>query len=170
MFKQNIPNRKESSMKKAVSNNILKALTGVMLFAVPMLVACEKENTASTNDDGTGGNTQPKHNVELRYDGRTAAGCVNIAMDTIYKYNEDKTVDTIFMIPDPIDQFATSGSQYMTNVVKNLRKRHNINPNKVFGKGNIQLARMVLDQHPEIHRFFADTLKYTVLDENQKCR
>jgi hypothetical protein len=149
-------------MKKSVSNNILKALTGVMLFAVPMLVACEKENTASNNNDGTGGNTQPKHNVELKYDGRTNEGCVNIAMDTIHKYNKDETVDSIFMIPDPNTQFATWNATQMRDAVNYLRERHNVNTKKVFGKGDLKLSGVILDQNPEIVRFFADTLKYNV--------
>lgn len=162
MFKQNIPNRKESSMKKAVSNNILKALTGVMLFAVPMLVACEKENTESNNNDGTGSNTQPKHNVELKYNGATTEGLIKISMDTINKYNKDETVDSIFMIPDPNTQFATFNAQQMTNVVNTLRPRHNVNPNKVFGKGDIVINDIVTNHHPEILKFFADTLRYNV--------
>lgn len=149
-------------MKKTVSNNILKALAGVMLFAVPMFVACEKENTASNNNDGTGGNTQPKHNVELKYNSRTEGGMQNVSMDTINKYNKDETVDSIFMIPDPIDQFATNNATQMQNAVKYFRERHNVNPNKVFGKGDIVIDYMVIDQHPEIVRFFADTLKYNV--------
>lgn len=150
-------------MKKAVSNNILKALTGVMLFAVPMFVACEKENTASTNDDGTGGNTQQKHNVELKYNSRTEGGMQNVSMDTINKYNKDETVDSIFMIPDPIDQCATNNSTQMQNAVKYFRERHNVNPNKVFGKGDIVLHTLVINNNPEIVKFFADTLKYNVI-------
>lgn len=151
-------------MKKSVSNNILKALAGVMLFAVPMFVACEKENTASNNNDGTGGNTQPKHNVELKYGRSPSTQWQNISLDTINEYNKDETVDSIFMIPENITQFANLNSTQIGNVlIPKLRERHNVNPNKVFGKGNLKLNSVILDQHPEIVRFFADTLKYNVI-------
>lgn len=150
-------------MEKSVSNNILKALTGVMLFAVPMLVACEKENTASTNDDGTGDNTQPKHNVELIYGANFNAQWQNISLDTLYKYNEDKTVDSIFMIPEKNTQYAALNANQVNMIVPKLRERHNVNPKKVFGKGDLELSTTIVSQNPEIIRFFADTLKYNVI-------
>lgn len=150
-------------MEKTVSNNILKALAGVMLFAVPMLVACEKENTASNNNDGTGGNTQPKHNVELVYGTNPSTQWQNISLDTINKYNKDETVDSIFMIPENITQYATLNSTQIGNVlIPKLRERHNVNPNKVFGKGDIVINDIVTNHHPEILKFFADTLRYNV--------
>lgn len=150
-------------MKKTVSNNILKALAGVMLFAVPMFVACEKENTESNNNEGTGGNTQPKHNVELKYGRSPSTQWHNISLDTINKYNKDETVDSIFMIPENITQFSNLNSTQVGNVlIPKLRERHNINPKKVFGKGDLKLSGVILDQNPEIVRFFADTLKYNV--------
>lgn len=146
-------------MKKAVSNNILKALAGVMLFAVPMLVACEKENTASNNNDGTGGNTQPKHNVELVYNRNLSS----LPIDTVTAYALQHDVDTVFMIPEQTDQYAIFFSaNQLSPYMKALRKRHNVNPKKVFGKGDIVIHNMLIDQHPEIVRFFADTLKYNV--------
>ena len=151
-------------MEKTVSNNILKALAGVMLFAVPMLVACEKENTASNNNDGTGGNTQQKHNVELVYGKDYTTQWQNISLDTLNKYNKDETVDSIFMIPEKTNQFATLSSTPFKNIiVPELRKRHNVNPNKVFGKGDLELSTTIVSQNPEIVRFFADTLKYNVI-------
>lgn len=149
-------------MKKTFSNNILKALTGVMLFAVPMFVACEKENTASNNNDGTGGNTQPKHNVELIYGANFNTQWQNISLDTLYKYNEDKTVDSIFMIPENTTQYAALNANQVNMIVPKLRERHNVNPNKVFGKGDLVLNSGITNNHPEIVRFFADTLKYNV--------
>ena len=159
-------------MKKAVSNNILKALTGVMLFAVPMLVACEKENTESNNNDGTGSNTQPKHNVELVYGKDYTTQWQNISLDTLNKYNKDETVDSIFMIPENITQYATLNSTQIGNVlIPKLRERHNVNPNKVFGKGDLKLDNLVVADHPEIVNFFADTLKYNVVyDPYKKTR
>lgn len=134
---------------------------GIATLAVAttvLVVSCDKDDINQQQEP----NQQQKHNVELRYDGRTGAGCVNIAMDTIYKYNTDPTVDTIFMIPEPKNQFATWNATQMRDAVNYLRPRHNVNPNKVFGKGDIKLNSVVLDQNPEIVRFFGDTLKYNV--------
>ena len=164
MFKQNIPNRKESSMKKAVSNNILKALAGIMLVTVPVFVACEKDPVKPNENGGNGGNTQPKHNVELKYGRSPSTQWQNISLDTINKYNKDETVDSIFMIPENITQFANLNNTQVGNVlIPKLRERHNVNPNKVFGKGDLKLSGVILDQNPEIVRFFADTLKYNVI-------
>lgn len=146
--------------KTTVPYNFRKVLAGIMLVTVPVFVACEKDNEKPSNN---GGNNQPqKHNVELKYNSRTEGGMQNVSMDTINKYNKDETVDSIFMIPDPIDQFATNNATQMQNAVKYFRERHNVNPNKVFGKGDLKLNSVVLDQHQEIVRFFADTLKYNV--------
>lgn len=143
-------------MKTTVSYNIKKVLAGTMLVALPFAFAsCEKDPVKPDNN-------QPKHNVELKYNSRTEGGMQNVSMDTINKYNKDETIDSIFMIPDPIDQFATNNATQMQNAVKYFRERHNVNPKKVFGKGDIVLDYMVKDQHPEIVRFFADTLKYNV--------
>lgn len=144
-------------MKKTFSNNILKALAGVMLFAVPMFVACEKENTASNNNDGTGGNTQPKHNVELIYDRALSS----LPIDTVAAYAMQSDIDTVFMIPEQTDQYAVFSANQLSPYMKALRRRHNVNPKKVFGKGDLILNGLVLD-HTEIVRFFADTLKYNV--------
>lgn len=126
---------------------------GVVAVAVIMVTAsCQKEQP-----------TQPqKHNVELKYDGRTVEGCVNIAMDTIYKYNADPNVDTIFMIPEPYNQFSTWDTRNMQSVVNHLRQRHNVNPNKVFGKGELKLNYGAIENNPEILAFFQDTLRYHV--------
>lgn len=145
-------------MKKTVSYNIKKVLAGTMLAALPFAFGgCEEDPVEPDN-----GHHNDKRNIELKYNGDTAEGLTNISMDTIYKYNEDPTVDSIFMIPDPNTQFAVFNAQQMTNVVKTLRPRHNVNPNKVFGKGDLKLNSVVLDQNQEIVRFFADTLKYNV--------
>ena len=123
------------------------------LLAASAFVSCGKEQE-STNGD----NSQPqKHNVELKYDGRTGAGCVNVAMDTISKYIADPTVDTIFMIPDPIDQFATWNAQNMQSVANYLRQRHNVNPKKVFGKGDIKLYDYPQNSEEKFCQFMDNT-------------
>lgn len=143
-------------MKKTVSYNIKKVLAGTILAALPFAFGgCGKDPVKPENNN-------KKHNVELKYNSRIEGGMQNLSMDTINKYNSDQTVDTIFMVPDPIDQFATKNATQMQNAVKYFRERHNVNPHKVFGKGDIVLNNMVIDQNPEIVRFFADTLKYNV--------
>lgn len=129
-----------------------------------IMVGCHKEEEENVGNGGNGGGADTsavvvKHNVELVYgDGRYQ----NIAMDTIRKYNADETVDTIFMIPQPYNDFSTNTTQYLQYLVNRLRARHNVNPDKVFGKGELQLDSDATLDHPEIVRFFEDTLRYHV--------
>ncbi|MBO4587493.1 MAG: hypothetical protein J5711_01150 [Bacteroidales bacterium] len=143
-------------------------ITAIALLTLSM-VSCHKEEENNNNSTPQDTTQTQKHNVELEYNGSTTEGLINISMDTIYKYNADKYVDTIFMIPVPNDQFATFNAQKMKNVVNTLRPRHEINPNKVFGKGDLQLSS-VIPEHPEIVRFFADTLGYNVIFNGTKSR
>ena len=137
-------------MTKTVSYNIKKVLTGAMLATLPFAFGgCGKDPVKPENK---------KHNVELKY----ADIAQDLHMDTIFKYNSDPTVDSIFMIPNMYNQYSTASTNGLKNVVKKLRERHNVNPNKVFGKGELQLKNESIMNNPEIVRFFADTLKYNV--------
>ena len=154
------------TMKTTVPYNFKKVLAGIMLVAVPVFVACEKDPVKPNNNGGNGGNggnTQPKHNVELVYGTNPSTQWQNISLDTLNKYNKDETVDSIFMIPENITQYATLNSTQIGNIlIPKLRERHNVNPKKVFGKGDIVINDIVTNNHPEILKFFADTLRYNV--------
>ena len=91
----------------------------------------------------------------------------NISFDTLNKYNSDPTIDTIFMIPEMSNQYSTFTTTQLQTLVNKLRERHNVNPNKVFGKGELQLKDESVAGYPEIIKFFADTLKYTVTYHSQ---
>ena len=143
----------------------MKKIVFLMLAAcVVMMVGCKKTDEGDGPSGGNGTDTAAlvKHNVELRYDGRTDEGCIHLAMDTIRKYNDDKSVDTIFLIADPYNQFSTWNTQMTQDAVNYLRDRHNVNPDKVFGKGELQLNNNSVIDNPEITRFFRDTLRYNV--------
>ncbi len=123
-----------------------RIVLSLAIAALP-LAGCDK----TKDDNGTKPTPTPKkHNVELRFDGRTDAGCVNVAMDTIRKYNADPTVDSILMIADPYFQFETWDTQAMNNAVNYLTQRRDVNPNKVFGKGPLKLDRSVVEAGPDI--------------------
>ena len=127
------------------------------------LISCHKEeenNNNSTPQDTTQTTVQ-NHNVELVY-GNTLDAWQHIELDTIQKYNSDLTVDTIFMIPEYYTQFSSQPTNPLKNIVSKLRERKNINPNKVWGKGELMLNADAVRDNPEIIRFFADTLKYNV--------
>ena len=131
------------------------------LAAAMMVAGCEKEpNEPNRNNPSNPSNPQPqpKHNVELVYQ----TGLQGVEMDSIYKYNSDPTVDTIFMVPDHYNLFSTLTTNQLKTRVNLLRERHNVNPDKVFGKGELQLWNQSVLNNPEIVRFFADTLKYNV--------
>ena len=75
------------------------------------------------------------------------------------------------MIPERCAQFNGLSTSALQTRVEKLRERHNVNPNKVFGKGDIQFKQSAVENNPEIVRFFADTLKYNVtLRNDQKQR
>ena len=127
------------------------------------LISCnkEEENNTNTTPQDTTQTTIQKHNVELVY-GNTLASWQHIELDTIQKYSNDKDVDTIFLIPEYYTQFSSQPTSPLKNIVAQLRERKNINPNKVWGKGELMLNADAVRDNPEIIRFFADTLCYTV--------
>ncbi len=131
-----------------------------------MMVGCKKTEEGEGPSGGNGTDTAAvvKHNVELVY-GPSLAQWQNISLDTLQKYNNDKSVDTIFMVPESSDMWSTAGSTGLKNIIIELRPRHDVNPDKVFGKGDLKLSSIMVD-HPEIVSFFADTLKYNVIYNN----
>lgn len=133
-------------------------------LATLTFAGCEKPDPEPTPQPNQ------KHNVELIYGRNSETDWQNISMDTLYKYNTDPKVDTIFMVPEYYDQWSTSTTTQLKNRINKLRPRHNINPNKIFGKGDLKLNYYSVDENPEIVRFFADTLKYNVIYDNQKSR
>lgn len=161
-------------MKLTAKFNLKKGLVMGLLAALPMFNACEKpdpapEPTPVTPTDTTTPVTPvvQKHNVELVYgDGQYQ----NIAMDTIRKYNADETVDTIFMIPQPYNDFSTTSTSGLQGLVNRLRDRYNVNTAKVRGKGELQLQNSSIENNPEIVRFFRDTLGYKVTYRAAKSR
>lgn len=153
-------------MKLTAKYNLKKGLVMGLLAALPMFNACEKpdpapEPTPVTPTDTTTPVTPvvQKHNVELVYENGQYQ---NIAMDTIRKYNADETVDTIFMVPRYYNDFSTDQTQSLQGLVNRLRDRHNVNPAKVRGKGELQLNSASVADNYEIVRFFRDTLGYDV--------
>jgi hypothetical protein len=159
-------------MKKTVSYNIKKGLVilGIGVLALAF-IGCEKDNAKpGTNPDNPHNpdnpNPQQKHNVELVYGDKPSTNWQSISMDTIYKYNTDPTVDTIFMVPERSAQFSALSTVSLKGLVSKLRERHNVNPNKVFGKGDLELKGTSIQSNPEIYRFFADTLRYHVIVNN----
>ena len=148
-----------------MKKNVLFGAAAALLFAFG---ACTKDapapdNGGTTSGGGTTPQPQPKHNVELVYGQNNETQWQNISMDTLYKYNDDKTVDTIFMIPEMTNQFSTLNTNQLKNyLIPLLRERHNINTDKVFGKGELQLDADAVRDNNEVVRFFADTLKYKV--------
>ena len=141
-----------------------------MIFGA--VAGCEKdpvkpEPTPTPTDTTTPVTPTQKHNVELVYgDGQYQ----NIAMDTIRKYNDDETVDSIFMVPQPYNAFSTTSTAGLQGLVHRLRDRHNVNPAKVFGKGELQLKETSVSNNYEIVKFFRDTLGYTVTYNYSKGR
>ena len=148
-------------MKTSVTNKLKKVLAGIMLVAVSVFVSCEKDNDKPGNN---GGNNQPqKHNVELLYD-RTMS---SIHVDTIAKYASQPDIDTIYLIPENTHQFGGFSVNQLPPYIKALRKRHEVAPTRVFGKGDLFVNSSV-EPNTDAYKFFADTLKYNVIRNNAK--
>ena len=139
---------------------LMTAAVAVLMASVTLFTACEKDN--DKNDKKSSNSTPKNHNVELVYGQKFPQDWQNISMDTLNKYNADPTVDTIFMVPEYYGQFSTLPTTGLQALASELRERHNVNPNKIFGKGELQLANDALIGHFEIAKFFRDTLGYNV--------
>lgn len=151
-------------MKTSVTNKMKKAFDFGVIASLPLFTACEK------NNDNPSQPQQQKHNVELVYGHDFNTQWQNISMDTLYKYHSDQTVDSIFMVLNDSHQFNTLSTNNLKKLRNMLSERHNINTNKIFGKGEMQLKNSSIANNPEIVRFFADTLKYTVTYRDAKSR
>ena len=149
-------------MKKIV---LMMLAAGVLLVVMASCHKEEENNTNITPQDTTQTTTQ-KHNVELVYGDNINTKWQHIELDTIQKYNNDKNVDTIFMIPEMYNQYSTLNTDLLNMLIPYLRERKNINPNKVWGKGEMQLKGTSVVDNPEIVRFFTDTLGYNVTFNN----
>ena len=130
----------------------------MVVTTVALVVSCDKyeQNEEQPTE------TPKKHNVELVYGTNEVYQWQNIAMDTIYKYNADPTVDTIYLVLKVANQFSTYSTNQLKYITPLLRERHNVNPNKVFGKGEMELRSSSTINNPEIVRFMRDTMGYNV--------
>lgn len=154
--KQNQQNTQKSKFSWKTTNTILISVATLLT----VLSGCKKEKLEPDNPN----TTEPKkHNVELVYGFSPSTDWQNISLDTLYKYNSDISVDSIFMIPENSNQYSTFSTNQLNTLVSKLRERHNVNPKKVFGKGELQLKNESTINNPEIVRFFRDTLGYNVI-------
>lgn len=147
-------------MKMTTKYNLKRSLAILGIGALSFFFSgCEKDKPEPNNP---GNPQQQKHNVEFTYD----VSLNGIPLDTISKYAARSDIDTIFLIPESIYQFEALSTSQMNTRRKGLRNRRNIDPNKVFGKGDMYLNSETQSE-PAIERFFADTLKYNVLYANK---
>lgn len=141
-----------------------KIVLMMLAVGVVMMVGCKKteEGDGPLGGNGTDTAAVVKHNVELVYGKNPNTEWQSISLDTIRKYNNDKSVDTIFMVPERVNQYSTMATYQLEMLCDSLRPRHEVNPDKVFGKGELMLSNDATIDHPEIRRFFEDTLRYNV--------
>ena len=147
----------------------MKKIVFLMLAAGALVVcmaSCHKDEENNTNTNTTPQDTSQtavqKHNVELVYGKKPSTQWQHIELDTIHNYSNDQNVDTIFMVPEVYNQYSTFTTTQLQTIVPKLRERHNVNPDKVFGKGELQLNSQAVVNNYEIVRFFEDTLRYHV--------
>lgn len=148
-------------MKMTTKYNLKRSLAILGIGALSFFFSgCEKEKP-EPNDPSNPQQPQ-KHNVELTYDRSLSI----LPIDTVYKYANQSDVDTIFLVPESIYQYSGFAASQLPPYMNALRKRHNIAPNRIFGKGDMYLNNTVQSE-PAVGRFFADTLKYNVIYANK---
>ena len=140
---------------KRASRIVLSLAIAALPFA-----GCDK----TKDDNGTKPTeTQKKHNVELRFDVTTDEGVAHIAMDTIYKYRADPTVDSILLIADPWGQMSGFSEITMRNVISHMRPIFEVS--NVYGKGELLIER---DLPTDIPDFFRNVGYNVILTGNKK--
>ena len=154
----------------------MKKIVLILAVGVVMMVGCKKteEGDGPSGWTDTVTPTQPTdttqvgplahRNVELVY-GRNSDDenqWRNISLDTLRKYSADTTVDTIFMIPEMYDQYNARTTAQLQYIIPKFRERRNVNPEKIRGRGELQLNSQSVVNNYEIVRFFKDTMGYTV--------
>ena len=131
-------------------------MIGAMICALPF-AACEKDPVEPTPVTPTPVTpTTQKHNVELVY----GDSFQNISMDTLYKYNADPTVDTIFMVLERETVFSGLSLNTTLKLCDSLEVRHNINQNKIFGKGTMNLSQTSVNER--VRDVLENKLKYKI--------
>ena len=147
-------------MKMTIKYNLKRGLAILGIGALSFFFSgCEKDKPEPNNPSNP---QQQKHNVEFTYD----VSLNGIPLDTISKYAARSDIDTIFLVPESIYQYSGVEASQLSPYMNALRKRHNIAPNRIFGKGDMYLNNTVQSE-PAVGRFFADTLKYNVLYANK---
>ena len=158
-------------MKTSVPYSLKKGLAFLGVMALPFAFGgCEKDPVTPNNPNNPDNPQQQKHNVELVYGDKPSTNWQHIEIDTIQKYCNDTSVDTIFMIPENYRQFSALSTSALKNCVSKLRARHNVNPNKVFGKGPFEVRGSSVQNNQEIVRFIRDTMRYDVIINDYKSR
>ena len=135
-------------------------ITATAITAV-LFVSCDKETEKHQQEQPQ---PQPqKHNVEL-----VLRQGQPLPRDSIVLYANDPTVDSILLPLERYNIYAGLSANGVENLVISMRECKNIKPEKVFGKGEMQLANdVVLANLNNNIIFLRDTMRYKVTAYNK---
>lgn len=129
--------------KTTVPYNFKKVLAGIMLVAVPVFVACEKDPVKPNENGGNGGNTPTQqrteefiYNSNLKFyrPGNSEKIPHAAFADTVAKYAADANVKQIHISPETEDMCENSPESGMVGRANDLNNIYNKSNNKLSGE------------------------------------
>ncbi len=131
------------TMKTTVPYNFRKVLAGIMLVAVPVFVACEKDPVKPNENGGNGGNTPTQqrteefvYNANLKFYRQGSSEKIphTAFVDTVAKYATDANVKQIHIIPEIESMFANHGEDQMNQRAEYFNNTYSVSNNKLSGE------------------------------------
>lgn len=144
------------TMKTTVPYNFKKVLAGIMLVAVPVFVACEKDPAKPNENGGNGGNTQPRETKDIVYKNN-----INLDSTTIQNYINQGY--NICLVPEHKTIFSTRSPTPLRMTANKMRKYWDIAPDRISGKKSDTLYVTPEALNAGAASFWIDTLGNTVL-------
>ena len=154
--KHNQRSCKMKKFKQTVPYNLKKVFAGIMLVAVPVFVACEKDPVKPNENGGNGGNTQPRETKDIVYKKN-----INLDSTTIKNYL-NQNYDICF-VPEYPTLFCTLGPTPLRMTATKMRKYWGIAPERISGKKSDTLYVTPEALDAGAASFWIDTLGNTVL-------
>ncbi|MBP5548550.1 MAG: hypothetical protein J6X58_06660 [Bacteroidales bacterium] len=145
-------NQRSCKMKKSTQTvpynthsnpwNLKKVLAGIMLVAVPVFVACEKEPVKPNNNNGNGGNTQPQRTEEFIYNtnlkfyrpGSSSKIPYEAFIDTAAKYGVDQNIKQLHITPETEGMFSNFEQTAMENRANMFSTLYDESKSKLSGE------------------------------------
>ena len=166
-------------MKTTVPYNFRKVLAGIMLVAVPVFVACEKDPVKPNENGGNGGNggnnpTQQRteefiYNQNMKfYRPGNSEKIPHVAFaDTVAKYAADGNVKQIHIAPETEGMFATANQNQMDQRAEYLSNTYNMSNTKLSGENTTLILSPEAIQSQIVQEVLHNKLKIALVQNQQ---